>query len=104
MDTVFPNHVMRFDLESGGFRLPHPTGSSLIVEGAGMESIWTIRALERIGMRVEARDSGGHKPRIEVGSGPDRKWMIHDPSGTHSFDSIAGLVEHLRKTSAFAAG
>jgi len=102
MDAVFPQHVMRFDLETGGFRLPHPTGSDIIVAGSGPPAVWTARALERIGMRVRsATGSDRPEPKTPVVNPPgeDARWTLRSGPGggaSRQFDTIAELVEFLR--------
>ena len=105
MNKVFPQHVMRFDLETGGFRLPHPTGSDIVVAGSGPSAVWTARALERIGMRVRsvAANSGSRDqptPELPVvtPAAQDGLWTLNSvrDGASRRFDSIADLVEHLR--------
>ena len=107
MDKVFPRHVMRFDLETGSFLLPHPTGTDIVVTGRGTSSVWTARALERVGMRVRsatAGSSGRARPAPDVPvvtpAAEDRPWTLQDEPGgaSRQFDSIADLVEYLRST------
>jgi cobalamin transport system ATP-binding protein len=122
MDAVFPNHVLRFDLETGGFRLPHPRGNTIVVDGSGSAAVWTARALERIGLRVQSAGGTGTNPmtpvvkpppdretKPEVGSdagpvsGPvadthttDGPWTLQTGGTIGRFHSIASLVDHLR--------
>ena len=108
MDKVFPRHVMRFDLETGGFRLPQPTGTDIAVSGGGTSAVWTARALERAGMRVRSvtADGGTTDPAapeapVVAPPGEDGRWMLQDDPGggaSKQFDSIADLVEYLRST------
>ena len=102
MDQVFPNHVLRFDLKSGGFRLPHPTGREVIVRGDGAQTAWTARALERIGMRVIHPDvratSGVDTTMPEVDAREHEAWSLRMDGHTHEFSSVANLVDHLRKS------
>ncbi len=107
MSKVFPQHVMRFDLETGGFRLPHPTGSDIVVTGSGPSAVWTARALERIGMRVQSiiADGGGRDrpaPEVPVVTPAPEDGLctlqIGRDEASRQFDSIAGLVEYLRST------
>ncbi len=102
MDKVFPRHVMRFDLETGGFRLPHPNGSDIVVAGEGPSALWTARALERIGIRVRSATAGSDQPvPVVTPPGQDSRWTLRGgPDGGRSrqFDSIADMVEYLRST------
>lgn len=103
MDEVFPEHVLRFDLDSGGFRLPPPHGSPVTVAGSGNLAHWTARALERAGLQPQgdadnsAASGGQMEPLVVTVPGtPGKPWILEQGSTRRDCTTLGELVERCR--------
>jgi hypothetical protein len=108
VDELFADDSLRFDVHSGTFRLPHPTGPPVYLEGNGTAAEWTAHAIERIGRPVvRVRDhatsvaEGGRDPRplVTVHARPAPRWTARLASEGQSaeFSSLEELAEELRE-------
>lgn len=99
LEEVFPHHVMEFDLESGSFRLPRPTGPVVEVAGRRLAATWTARAIERIGMRALVKgktDEHVSDIRVKAVDQPGAKWILESSTGQATLSSISELINHLQ--------
>lgn len=83
---VFAADDVTFDSAAGHFELRRPTNRRVAIDGDGVRAAWTRRALERVGIGVEADAA----TRITVG--PDN-WQV---SG-REVPSIAALLAQLAR-------
>lgn len=104
-ETVFEQEGVRFDRESGSFRILDRTGSEIRLAGRGLAAAWTTRALQREGFHVSAEEasagrspSPGSVPLVEVtaeeSSSP--RWTLIDDRARHEFASLVELTRSLR--------
>ena len=84
-----------FDPSSGSFRMSREAGEEVGLEGEGLPALWTARALERAGFRVDA----GRRtpPRVEIVRGGDvPAWRLHTAAGSRPCADLYELVGCLR--------
>jgi iron complex transport system ATP-binding protein len=103
LESLFADQSLRFDAESGTFRLPHPVGRPVRLTGSGLVAQWTAHAIERIGRPVIAGNDGptGENPdRIPAVTVDDRgglpRWTVRTGQGAAEVESIEALAELLR--------
>ena len=91
--SLFPGNSLRFDDESGTYRLPEPSGAPIAIEGEGRRRDWVAHAMERIGRRVTNTD--GAEVTITIGEG-DYRLQTRDQE--HTYPTILSLTEAVRHT------
>ncbi len=117
MEQVFPEHVLRFDPKSGGFRLPRPAGPVVTVIGTGVLALWTMHALERAGLQPIGKvttESGAAEAAATAAapetpaSGPGNElaaivptslgspWQLHHRGEIWDCPTLGTLVEQCR--------
>ena len=114
MDEVFPDHVLRFDLEAGGFRLPQPAGGEIVVSGTGARAVWTAHALERAGLRpvpdtgarsggdgtadaaTSLRSRSASRLMVTVPDSDHEPWLLHRGDRRWDCTTLGELVERCR--------
>jgi iron complex transport system ATP-binding protein len=89
LDRLFPGDSLRFDPVSGTYRLPHPEGPAVAIQGRGVVAEWIAHAMERIGHRVD--ESGSTRIVVDGSS-----YRLHDDSSDDTFETIGELVEAVR--------
>lgn len=88
-EAVFAREDVAFDRAAGVFRIPPEGKVEIGLEGGGVEAFWTRRALQRAGFLVT-----GSRQQVRVFKEAGRPvWMV----GSERFDSIATLLNHLRR-------
>ena len=93
-ESAFGSDDVRFDADSGAFRLTPERGQATVsVSGQGRRAHWTKRALERAGFQVDDAESGC---RIDVVNGTDGSWRFERGETTRNFHSIYDLIEALK--------
>jgi iron complex transport system ATP-binding protein len=112
-EAVFAREDVIFDRAAGVFRIPPEGRYRIRLEGEGVVAFWTRRALQREGFVVAAEAAAGLVRITEEAGRP--VWVLEaagdaaggaeggDAAGTtrHGagrFDSIAGLLEALRRS------
>lgn len=93
-EAAFGSDGVRFDADSGAFRLtPERGGGAVEVTGAGRNAYWTKRALERAGFQVRDAASGR---RIDVLDGETVTWRFDRGETTMEFYSIYDLIVEIK--------
>jgi iron complex transport system ATP-binding protein len=93
-ETVFAREDVTFDRSTGVFRIPPEGQTQIRLVGEGIVAFWTRRALQREGFIIT--EAGPAIIRIvEENSQPI--WILETGEDARSFDSIAGLLEALRR-------
>ena len=91
-----------FDPASGSFRMSREPGEEVGLAGDGLQALWTARALERAGFRVDAGRQT--PPRVEIVRGGDGPaWHLHTAAGQRLCGSLYELVGLLRDPPAESA-
>ncbi len=96
---TFAGVGVRFDKGSGAFTLPPAHRGLVALRGSGVPGMWTYRALERTGYRVNAE--GGSEVCVEVRQDNGAlAWKILGSSETYlSLEDLLAGLERCRKSS-----
>jgi iron complex transport system ATP-binding protein len=102
--ATFSTEGVQFDPHSGAFRLQQHTAGDVAVHGDGLTSVWTRRALERVGFRIVDPGSPSALATVEVHTvGGATLWQATiDGAATHH-DTLDALVGAVRDTLAITA-
>ncbi len=95
---AFERQQVRYDAESGSFRIAAEPSGRVRLDGEGLAGRWTRRALERCGFSIEEGiDAGGGEiPTVEVlVDGPDRLWRLSRNAKDTHHGSIGELLRAL---------
>ncbi len=93
-EAAFGSDGVRFDVDSGAFRLTPERGHAAVeVAGKGRHAYWTKRALERAGFQVSGGASGR---RVDVLDGETVTWRFERGETTMEFYSIYDLISAIR--------
>ena len=86
---------MPFDPARGSFQLGQEPRDEVGLVGEGLEAVWTARALERAGFRVDR--GRGTPPRVEIILADDRTaWRLHSEKGPRICATLYELVGYLK--------
>ncbi len=89
-ERAFQSDGVRFDADTGAFRLTQERGRSTVsVTGQGRRAYWTERALERAGFQVV--DTGSEWP-IDIRDGETGAWRVKRGGIAHKYHSICDLI------------
>ena len=92
-DRIFRSENLDWDAEQGSFRAHPEPCLQAYVEGAGLERIWTLRALERLGFGLATKEAdAAFSIRIENG-----EWTIHRTDKTYQMEQIGGVIDWIRE-------
>ncbi len=91
--VTFGRGGIRFDLETGGFRVGTGNGERIAVLGNGAAAVWTARALERIGYSVVTQDA---ERSVVVGDEIPVRWDLRHHQDSRGFDDLESLIDALR--------
>lgn len=96
-EDTFHSKGVRFDPESGSYRISHPTQFSCRLIGNSLAGFWTRRALEREGILADPEADS----RVCVHILEDEpRWGIGPAEAPeHRFSTIAALIAHIRSES-----
>ena len=84
-----------FDPTSGSFQMSRGPEGEVGLTGDGLQALWTARALERAGFRVDAGRQT--PPRVEIVRGGDGPaWHLHTAAGQRLCSNLYELVGLLR--------
>ena len=84
-----------FDPATGSFHLARRPEGEIGLTGEGLQALWTARALERAGFRVDAGRQT--PPRVEIVRGDEgNAWRLHTEAGPRLCSSLYELVGCLR--------
>lgn len=94
--STFQREGVEFDACTGSFTIEKRQAGIVHLTGDGMPALWTARALEREGFRVD--QNGSSLPiRVEVLAQDSRiRWRCATPTRTGEHDSIQALLDFLR--------
>ncbi len=98
-EATFRGDGVVFDRQSGAFSIQMPFNGTVALEGDGLGTVWTRRALERAGFQVqEAGHTGEVLARISVcerADGPTWAVITHGPA--HEHESLYAVIASLRE-------
>ena len=93
-EAAFGSDGVRFDADSGAFRLTTERGGAAVeVTGTGRHAYWTRRALERAGFQVRDAASGC---RIDILDDENGAWRFEHDGNTMEFYSIYDLITAIK--------
>lgn len=96
-EKTFANDSVSFDKYHGSFHINSIKDITVILVGGGLYGYWTLRALEREGFRVEKeKDPDKADGACVVIAKDSRGWEVRKGPQRWDFDSIYGMVTHLR--------
>jgi iron complex transport system ATP-binding protein len=95
-EAAFRSEGVLFDAYTGSFRTTTPAAGQVDLQGEGLPTIWTARALERAGFCVV--HNGVTSPiRIDViGIGKNVRWRVFRDNRAVECTSLESLVESLQ--------
>lgn len=93
---VFASESLHFDTDEGSFRIDHPDGPAVSVEGSGATAKWTGRALERLGYRLVENEAGADL-RVCIGGNGAPAYQVQNDGETHTYAALTDLLEALRR-------
>ncbi len=98
-ETAFASANVEFDLESGAFKTNGMGKRPIVLQGEGIASVWTRRALEREGYAVvdQAPDD---IPHVTLSPDAEHPWTLVVSGESHGTDSIGALMDALGGMSA----
>jgi iron complex transport system ATP-binding protein len=90
-ETAFQGENIDFDRQAGFFRTAQNYRGAIKLNGAGLAAVWTERALERAGFRV---DGAAAETTIEIVNAPHKTiWRLRENSNqAGEFDSLYDLT------------
>ena len=87
---------VEFNPSTGSFQLEQEPEAEVGLEGEGLDALWTERALERAGFRVDS--SGNAEVRVEiVHQDGGTAWRLRTASGPRLCTTLYEMVGHLRQ-------
>lgn len=106
LQQAFAGDTVTFDDELGVFRVvAEARVGEILLDATGSLGMWTRRALERAGFRVQPLSSGSLEPmpdrvvraRAEA-DGEQRSWSVEEGGMVVELDSLADLLHHLSRS------
>ncbi len=95
LSASFDSAGLQFDLKEGRFKTKKSFYNSINVSGTGNAYIWTLRALNRIGLK---HDEFANELKLEVRETEDGTiWILAQKDGVQTFSSLAVLIRLLRR-------
>jgi iron complex transport system ATP-binding protein len=92
LGEIFRSEGVEFDVASGEFRLNIPYKGEVNLVGEGIASLWTMRALQRVGFQVTQCG----EITVEVICKPGKVfWRTTDNSGVFTHHSLYELIKFL---------
>lgn len=89
---VFHANAFDFDMNTGSFKVKHPTYGSVSLVGEGVGLIWTQKALERVGYKVAT----GKKSDIIITVNDDNTWSLSVVNKEITCGSVGELLSEVR--------
>ncbi len=90
--AAFHSEGIQFDSQTGSFQIHTDYHTSVNLEGEGNVALWTQRALERNGIRL---DRNAATKVIATESGQQNHWLIHQQDTEKEVHSLFDLVTEL---------
>ena len=94
-EKLFANNHLFFDLEKGDFRIKKLTTRKVVVNGAGNRLLWTIKALERIGMEISHDENCELKILI---NDENNDWELFKANNQFNFNQLYDLCRFLKSS------
>ncbi len=94
-EHTFHSEGVVFDSNSGSFKINDTPCGPIDLLGEGLTTVWTARALERIGYWVNQGGIGVSPASVEVLS--DYRWQLVAGELRHTFTSLYDLVTYLQQ-------
>jgi iron complex transport system ATP-binding protein len=97
--AAFERQEVRYDPESGSFRIAAEPSGRVRLRGDGLAGRWTRRALERCGFAVDEGTGAEDEdiPSVAIdGEGTERAWRLSRRGGSSVHRSIEELLRALR--------
>ncbi|MEM6845499.1 MAG: ABC transporter ATP-binding protein [Bacteroidota bacterium] len=89
-ERVFKSNAFQFDKLSGSFKVVHPTKGKVALSGNDVHSVWTRRALERVGYQVI--NDPNYTLQVQY---TDKHWKLEVCGEMHTCENIARLIQVL---------
>lgn len=94
---VFERERVRFDTKQGHFSVSEESGRPAVLEGEGEAHLWTERALNRLGFRLEGEVEGEETLRVAVLDEEDGlRWLVATEQGHEVFYSVGEMADFLK--------
>jgi len=87
---------VEFEAATGSFRLVQEPEGAVGLEGEGLHAVWTARALERAGFRVDAQNEGPLRVEI-INLDGATAWRLHTATDQRVCATLYELVGYLRQ-------
>ncbi|GAB4478901.1 MAG: ABC transporter ATP-binding protein [Anaerolineae bacterium] len=101
LEAAFRRSGVTFDPATGSFAIEEGGDMVVALHGEGIAAVWTARALERMGCRVQ--HGGSAALEVEVaGEDGARCWRCVTPQGASTHHTIAGVIGALQAQRAAA--
>ena len=97
--------AVEFNPATGSFQLEQKPEGAVALEGEGLDALWTARALERAGFRVDT--AGNARMRVELlqeNDGGGTAWRLRTAGGQVLCTTLYELVGQLKPRTAVPAG
>ena len=91
LGEAFSSERFEFNRDSGQFQLNYQRRSPIRLQGAGIVTTWTKRALERLGYEVTTAPADLN---LVVQTNPDR-WLLTQGDRQETFETLSDLSDHL---------
>lgn len=95
-EKAFNRNDIKFQIDKGIFKFEHPGNTRLKLIGKGIETFWTERALDRIGISIDNNFKGNGILSINKKQN-ETEWILTRESSEFRFNSIAGLLNFLKQ-------
>jgi iron complex transport system ATP-binding protein len=92
LNQLFRNENIGFDMQEGEYFFKKEFKAKVKVEGEGLNLIWTLRALNRLGYQIVVKA----EPDFFVTAG-DNVWTLKTKNENQMFDSIYELIVYLNR-------
>ncbi len=100
-EAAFQADGIRFDAQTGSFKMVEQPAGQIDLVGEGLSAVWTRRALERVGFAVHDGVNGAPM-RVQVlahkgGNEGHTQWQLMKPRQTATHCSLAALVDDIQQ-------
>jgi iron complex transport system ATP-binding protein len=96
-ESVFASEGITFDRDAGHFKLHEATIGEAVLSGDGTIALWTARALERAGYRVQRQGMGVVHVDVSEESGRP-VWITRQEGRMGRYHSIGEMVQSISRT------
>lgn len=90
LNKLFKNENIGFDLKEGEYFFKKEFKAKVKVEGEGLQLIWTLRALNRVGYQIVIEAEPDFYVKVDSNS-----WILKSKNETSTFQSIYQLLASL---------